>query len=143
MKKLIPTIILVASVMAGCVKPASEEYFVREDQSVDGVYSFMLDMSDSLCKYDVYFYTKVDGKKNIVNLPVQIIWTSPSGQQYSEQVYMKVGAKFGDKELYRSSLVPVEFGSWNLCVVSLNDIKGLRGMGVIVESKDYGTRQTP
>lgn len=121
------------SLLAGCVRPLSYEQFVRSDQATDGVYSFDVDMSDSLSSYTVSFYSKVDRKKP-VDVPLQVLWTSPSGKEYSESVYMKMGQRKGDREVYRSSLVPNEFGDWTICVTSLNDLKGFRGIGIIVQT---------
>jgi len=122
-----------------CRKPELTEQFLREDQSHFGIYTFDVDMSDSLSTYSVSFYTAVDGKKSQICVPLQVVWLSPSGKTYSETVYMTAGNSSGDRELYRSGLVPYEFGRWTIGIASLHDIEGFRGMGVIVERKD-GTR---
>lgn len=66
---------------------------------------------------------------------------SPSAVEYSELVYIPVSA-FGPGdgpdyvfyEKYRSGLVPVEYGVWKMSV-KVPDIKGMRGLGLVVEKK--------
>lgn len=141
MKHLLPLSLLSLLLVFSCSRPPSDEYFVLQKDSDHGIYPFTLDMSDSTYTYDISFYTKVDGKKTTGMLPLQVMLTSPSGVQYSEQVYMREGDIFGDRHPYRSGLTPVEYGSWSLCIAALNDLKGMRGMGVILERKKKdGTR---
>jgi len=122
-----------------CQRPDTTEQFLREDQSQFGIYTFDEYMSDSLSNYTVSFYTAVDGKKAQICVPLQVAWISPGGKTFSETVYMTAGSSSGDREVYRSGLVPYEFGHWTLGIASLHDIEGFRGIGVIVERKD-GTR---
>lgn len=145
--KLLPGIIATALqllCLSSCSRPPATEEFRRVDQSVNGLYSFPVDMSDSLSLYTISFYTKLVGKKT-VSVPLQVLWISPSGKMYSESVNMTAGDRKGDRAVYRSDIVPKEYGLWTLGIGSLNDIPGFLGIGVICENKPIGdgTRQTP
>ena len=44
-----------------CSRPVSYEKFVSvEDREANGLYSYTIDLSDSLCTYDVSFYSRID-----------------------------------------------------------------------------------
>ena len=116
-----------------CNRPPSEENFVRADEACRGVYAFPADMSDSLCTYTLLFYTKVDNVRDSLEIPLRVELISPSGQKYSEDVSMKAGRSRGDRQVYRSSVTPVEYGPWQVRLSPLIEIKGLRGLGLIVE----------
>ena len=132
------------AVLSSCHVPSSEELFIRSDQMKDSMYVFPVKMDDGTKDYTVSFYTIMD-RKGITSLPLAVRWVSPSGKVYVENVSMKVGDSKGDIRLYRSNLVPYEYGVWGLKIKVLKDIPGFRGIGVICErnSKENGTRQTP
>ena len=140
MRRCLLTVLLTLCCVASCRRPEAMEQFLRVDQSQNGIYPFSLDMSDSLARYTVSFYTAIDGKRQTVAVPLQVIWVSPSGKNYSETVYMKAGVRSGDREVYRSGIVPNEYGEWTLAIASLHDVKGFRGIGVILEREADGTR---
>ncbi len=130
-----PISLLSALVMLiSCSEPLTDESFVRKDQQVDGAYEFALDMSEGEFTYDLSFYTVIDGT-GVTELPLSIELVSPSGTRYAEKVTMYVLGKEVDMQLYRSSLVPVEYGIWTLRVSPLTDIPQMRGLGLINEKK--------
>jgi len=105
---------------------------VREQYKFRGKdYVFEVDMTDSLATYDVYIYTRVDSDHK--GFPLEAIWTSPSGQKYSETTYFNLD--LGQKQLYRSGLVPIEWGQW-LLELSVPDVEGMRGMGITTQRND-------
>lgn len=134
---------LVLVVLAACSRPKSYEEFIREKDSVSGMYSFELDMTDSLDIYDVWFYTRVDRSRaaTVADYPpmeLVVWWVAPSGKVYDETVYMSSGDYRGVREKYRSGIEPSERGVWKLCVKPNDPPKNFRGFGVICER--YGTR---
>lgn len=120
--------------LISCSEPLTDESFVRRDQLVNGAYEFALDMSDGEFTYDLSFYTIIDGT-GVTQLPLSIELVSPSGSRYAEKVTMDVSGEEMDMQLYRSSLVPVEYGIWTLRVVPLTNIPQMRGLGLINEKK--------
>ena len=60
--KKIPSLplILLLLLPVSCHRPASTEQFVTIDKSVGGIYGFTLDLSDTLCAYDIWFYNRVE-----------------------------------------------------------------------------------
>ena len=132
--KLLSVFIGLATLVS-CREPLSSEIFVRNDQMVDGAYEFALDMSRGEYSYDLSFYTVIDGK-GVSELPLYIELISPSGTKYAENVSMEVGESTGDLQLYRSSLVPVEYGIWTMRVTPMIEIRQMRGMGLINERKE-------
>ncbi|MDO5442206.1 MAG: hypothetical protein Q4G10_00895 [Bacteroidia bacterium] len=146
MKGRVVIFLIQAAVLIGCSRPVSSENFVRiEDKGVDGRYHFAIDMTDSLCTYDVYFYSRIDcGSAKLAQIrdfPMMVTWVSPSGQKFEERVYFDVHAETDDsgyysknfKILYRSGLVPVSPGEWEMQVRIDSDryVPGFRGLGVI------------
>lgn len=134
--------IALAALAASCSMPLSEETFVRRNQAVDGTYEFAVDMSYGEYSYDISFYTVMDGK-GISRLPLKINLISPGGKEFTETVSMDVGNPKGDLQLYRSSLVPIEYGIWTLKITPLQEISKMRGLGVVREMKAvkrYGAR---
>ena len=109
----------------------SREDFVKADGS--GRYEFAVDMSDSLCTYDLSFYTRLDGRDAPSGFPMKIYLTSPSGQTYVEGVYFDCSS--GVKVPYRTGLVPVEHGVWRMSVSAV--AQGMCGLGLICEKKDF------
>ena len=123
-----------------CSRPESEGKFVRvEDRQIDGTYLFEADMSDSLCAYDLTLYAKIDKKNvSIGGLPFVVRLVSPSGKIFTETVYMKNSDKIRSsfyssdfKALYRSGLVPTEFGLWSVRIKT-GHIDKLLGVGLVV-----------
>ena len=144
---------LLALSFASCSRPSSTERFILADDAVDGKYSFTLDMADSLVSYDIWLYTRIDSRRTsmsiLENIPVSLTWTSPSGDYYGEKVFFPASGFEGKgmsffsrqiKTLYRSDVVPRERGEWTLDVEAGEGINGFRGMGVILERKEDGTR---
>ena len=85
------------------------------------------------------------------DFPIMVTWTSPSGQSYRENVYFVVhdearGSNYYSsqyRKVYRTGLVPVEPGVWDLTVYvnSGKDVPGFRGLGVICKKNlPDGTR---
>ena len=113
--------------LTSCENPHLREQYVLKGEE----YVFEVDMSDSLATYDVSIYTRVDSDTR--GFPVEAIWTSPSGHKYSERIYFNL--LLGQKQPYRSALVPVEWGCWTL-ELSVPEVKGMRGMGIITQRND-------
>ena len=120
--------------LAGCVRPDSFEMFVPASRAADGVYVFDFEMPDSTRLYDLYFFDRIDGNRPD-SLPLNVMWISPSGESFSETVYMDPEK---DTELYRSGIEPYEYGSWRLCVRPVGVDRTFRGMGIVC--KENGTR---
>lgn len=134
---------IVALVMvAACSEPAQMEYFCSsDDRDSLGRFCYSLDMSDSLSTYDIAFYTRIDCSPKdfdaLNDLRVDVELVSPAGLSYVETVYLPV-ASFSSRKRstydsiadYRTGLTPVEWGVWQM-YLSLPEIQGLRGMGVI------------
>lgn len=119
-----------AVLMFSCARPDSREVFILKDKAEGGVYQYALDLSDTLCTYDFWFYSRVDGPRS-ESLQLNVFWVSPSGELFSETVHMSPCGREGSKELYRSSLVPSEPGEWTLRVRPTDTPKGFRGLGLI------------
>ena len=144
------TLLLCAALplLVSCIGPdVSETFVLREDCAIDGIYRFEVDMSDSLSRYDLSLYTRIDGNHQRPDadkgVRLKMIWTSPSGRDYSENVYFSFvdsSREDGFFSLqcilpYRSGLVPKDFGVWTLTLQQLKEIRDLRGWGIICESK--------
>jgi len=129
-----------------CSRPASVEQFVSVDKrEANGLYSFSLDLSDSLATYDISFYSRIDASRLKIShtrdFSLMVTWTAPSGQKYRETVYFGVfdesagSNSFSSQYVkpYRTGLVPVEYGVWemNVLVNSGAEVPGLRGLGVV------------
>ena len=157
MVKVSPSVALVFAVLAAaalsCARPDSvEQYVGAEQREPNGLYRYSIDLSDSTATYDISFYTRIDAGKQrmatVKDFPLMVTWTSPSGQRYRETVYFTVGDEARGsnyytrqyRKTYRTGLVPVESGVWDMTVHvnSGNDIHGFRGLGVIC--KKNGTR---
>ena len=120
--------------LAGCVKPDSVEIFIPSAKADGGVYVFDLALADSLSTYDISFYTRVDGAP-LDSLPLRVMWLSPSGNSFSETVYMDTSK---ETEVYRSGISLYEYGDWRICVRPGVENRGFRGLGIIC--KQNGTR---
>lgn len=112
--------------------------FVRSDRALNGVYIFELPLDDSLSSYDIWFYSRtVNG--NMSGVPLNVQWLAPSGKRFSETVYMKSVDADGERELYRSGVVPAETGEWQLSVRPVGVDGNFCGLGVICKEHN-GTR---
>ena len=118
---------------AACTRPVSEEQYVFDDGS--GQFDFQVDMSDSLCVYDLSFYTRLESRQSPPGFPIRVYLISPSGKRFSESLFYDASAALVVP--YRSDLSPVEPGVWTLSVRARAE--GLKGMGLICTKKD-GTR---
>lgn len=135
-RALIPCLVALAFCLApvACVKPVSTEMFIPAAKAQAGVYVFDFEMADTLSTYDFYFYTRVDDPQ-LDSLPLKVMWLAPSGESFTETVYMDPTAL---KELYRSGVRPAEAGDWRICVRPVGVGEGFRGLGLVC--KDNGTR---
>lgn len=141
--------VLFLALCVSCGRPEVEESFVKACNVADGgVYSFSIDMRDTLCRYDLSFYTRLDVRKNrldgIGGIGLDIVWVSPTGERYGEMVDIPVpvsGNFFSTAVVvpYRTGLLPVEPGEWTLEVRVPDAPSGFRGLGVMIERKN-GTR---
>ena len=132
--------------LASCSTPiVSEDFRPRSERDTSGRYCFDLDMSDSLATYDISFYTRIDcGTKlfaALPDIPVNVELVSPSGYSFTESVFLAKSSfdigrpgSFDILTDYRVDCVPFEYGCWKM-FLALPDIRGLRGLGVILESK--------
>ena len=137
---------VLAAAALSCARPDSvEQYVGTEQREPNGLYRYSIDLSDSLATYDIIFYSRIDaGRQRMaeaVDFPLMVTWTSPSGQRYRETVYFDVrdeakGSSFYTSQYikpYRTGLVPVESGVWDMTVHvnAGNEVPGFRGLGVI------------
>ena len=136
MKRLAFVALLAVCIISGCQRPTSIETFVKVSEMEHGSYRFTLDMSDSLSRYDLSFYTHVDNLKKACSIPLHVVFVSPSDKVYDEMVYLNVKSSGDALEAYRTDCVPSEFGVWKLMVSPEESPAGLRGMGLIVETKN-------
>lgn len=139
--KALPYIVAMVMV-AACSEPAQMEYFCSsDDRDSLGRFCYSLDMSDSLSTYDIAFYTRIDCSPKdfdaLDDVRVDVELVSPAGLSYVETVYLPVASFSSRKRCtydsiadYRKGLTPVEWGVWQM-YLSLPEIQGLRGMGVI------------
>lgn len=140
--------VVILSVLCSCSCPKTSESFVKaSDIDSLGRYVFTLDMEDSLSRYDIHFYTRLDVDDRTFgamgDIPVRVFLVSPDGQEYTETVYiskrMFVESSFRTRDCdvpYRKDVVPVISGDWKLfLLVSPDAAPGLRGMGVRMEHK--------
>lgn len=131
------------SVLASCSRPLTYEKFVQAKDVSDGDYDFELEFSDSTGVYDLYFFTRVDRSRNLnpenrTPMKLDIWWESPSHKVYDEYVYMEPGDFRGVRQIYRSGIVPSEYGTWKLCVRPSSVPASFRGLGIVLEQN--GTR---
>ena len=117
-----------------CVKPSSFEEFIPSYKASDGVYVFKFEMEDTLSTYDFEFYTRVDGPQ-LDSLPLKVMWLAPSGESFSETVYMDPSLLV---EPYRTGVQPSQAGVWRICVRPGTSSGAFRGLGLIC--RENGTR---
>ena len=156
--KVLSLVMLAAFAAAGvsCSRPVSYEKFISvENREANGLYHYTLDLSDPLCTYDVSFYSRIDA--NLMkefhsrDFSLMVTWTAPSGQRFRETVYFglfdeSTGSDSYSRQYvkpYRKSLVPIEFGTWEMEVLvnSGAEVPGFRGLGIICKKNlPDGTR---
>ena len=124
--------------LAGCREPDGYETFVRRDAARNGVYVFSLPLADTTAAYDFWFYSRTR-RHAVENLQLNVQWLAPSGDGFSETVYMRSVQRRGSKELYRSGMVPAQAGDWQLSVRPVGAEDELLGWGVVYKKHD-GTR---
>ena len=112
---------------ASCRRPVSDETFIRADGS--GRYEFVMDMADSLCIYDLSFYTRVESDVDVV--PMIVTWYSPEGKVFTEKIQFPVAQS--PVAPYRQDCDPSPRGSWRLMVKA--DAPGMRGLGLVLRRK--------
>lgn len=131
-RRLIIALAIAACVAwVSCSRPLRSESYVPNDGS--GSYVFDLDMSDSLCTYNLYFFASLRHGETIAGFPVRVYLTAPGGQEYAESVFYDLGG--GATKPYRRGLTPVEYGVWRLELKT--DAAALYGLGLICE-REYG-----
>ena len=91
--------------LPACSEPDSVELFVRREEVKGGVYVFSLPLKDTTAAYDFWFYTRTAGQP-VENLRLNAQWLAPSGDGFSEAVYLRSVSPRGTRELYRSGMVP-------------------------------------
>jgi hypothetical protein len=124
--------------LTACSEPDGMELFVRREAARDGVYVYSLPLTDTTAAYDFWFYSRV-GKQPLENLQLNVQWLAPSGNGFSETVYMRRVELRGTRELYRSGMVPAEAGDWQLSVRPVGVGDDFLGLGVVFKRQD-GTR---
>lgn len=136
-----PQLLACALVLAlpACREPGGMELFQRRDQARDGVYVYTLPLTDTTAAYDIWFYSRTSGPR-LDQLQLNVQWLAPSGDGFSETVYMRRVDARGTKEPYRSGLVPAQGGDWQLSVRPVGDGGSLLGWGVIYKKREDGTR---
>lgn len=122
--------LLAGMLSAGCSRPLSTETFVRRDNAANGVYVYEIELTDTLSTYDIWFYGRTLSGV-LQSLPLNVQWLAPSGKRFSETVYMKRIDTDGEKELYRSGVVPSEPGKWQLSVRPVGVDDDFCGLGMI------------
>ena len=126
---LIPVLGALLLLAVACQRPLTTETYVFDNGS--GQFDFEVDMSDTLCVYDLSFYTRLESRLSPPGFPIRVYLTSPSGVVYGESLFYD--ASTGLVVPYREDLRPVEYGSWLLSVRARAE--GLQGMGLICTKK--------
>ncbi|MGM9786928.1 MAG: hypothetical protein ACI3ZS_08850 [Candidatus Cryptobacteroides sp.] len=133
-----------ALILSGCSSLDKDVLYVPVTKADSlGRLQFILEMSDTTANYDISLYSRIDCRakefSKLAEFPVGIDLISPSGKAYSETVYVPLdsfggqGGSVHDFSVqYRTGAVPVEAGEWKM-YLSLPDISGLHGMGVILK----------
>lgn len=145
MRATVLTIIAAVALVSCSAPTVSDEFRSISQRDSLGRFAFDLDMSDSLAKFDIKFYTRVDcGEKSfslMQDIPITVELFSPSGEVYSENIYWPKSS-FATERMgtydscvdYRLACVPVEYGAWKMCL-TFAPVRGLCGVGVILSSK--------
>lgn len=126
--------------LACCTKPANYEEFIRADEAESGIYSFTLDLADTLCTYDISFYVsparsnvQVDTSRAGKCMPVYVVWTGPEDESFEEVVYMNPSETV---QPYRKGVEMARLGEWKLDLRPMEVPAGFRGIGVICHRND-------
>ena len=127
-----------AFLLQACREPDGDELFLRRDAARDGVYIYSLPLTDTTAAYDFWFYSRTR-RKTVENLQLNVQWLAPSGEAFSETVYMRSVGPRGSREAYRSEVVPARAGDWQLSVRPVGAEEELLGWGVVYRKRD-GTR---
>ncbi|MCQ2154162.1 MAG: hypothetical protein MJY44_06345 [Bacteroidales bacterium] len=132
---------LFAAAFPSCSKPSAFECFVRSSEVPDGGrYCFDLDLSDSLVAWSVDFYSRMDTPLFLrKSFPVRmdVLWISPTGEEYAESVYADFSGTGGSRLPYRRGVIPPERGLWRLEVEVSPRYGEMNGLGIVCN----GTRQ--
>ena len=138
--------LIAAVALVSCTAPnRSDEFRSVSERDSLGRFVYDLDMSDSLMRYDIKFYTRVDcGEASfslIQDIPMTVEFVSPSGDVFSEDIYWPKSSfdteRMGTHDScvdYRTSCIPIEYGVWKMCL-TVAPVRGLCGMGVILTAK--------
>ena len=124
--------------LQACREPDGNETFLRQDAARDGVYVYTLPLADTTAAYDFWFYSRTR-RHTVEDLQLNVQWLAPSGDAFSETVYMRSVGPRGSRELYRSAVVPAQAGDWQLSVRPVGAEGELLGWGVVYKKRD-GTR---
>ena len=135
-----------AIALVSCAAPAvSDKFCAISDRDSLGRFVYDLEMVDSLAKYDISFYTRVDcGEKSfdlMQDIPIKVELLSPSGESFTEDLFWpksrfdieRMGSYDSCVE-YRLDCVPIEYGVWKM-YLTVAPVRGLCGMGVILSAK--------
>ena len=139
-RRILVLLILLAgfSALPGCSEPDTLELFARRSKARNGVYLFTFPLQDTTARYDFWFYSRTE-RTALESVQLNVQWLAPSGDAFSETVYMRSVEPRGTKELYRSGMVPAQAGDWQLSVRPVDEDGELLGLGIIVKKQD-GTR---
>ena len=124
--------------LPGCSRPEDLELFTLREDARDGAYVYMLPLQDTTAAYDFWFYSRA-ATRRVENLRLNVQWLAPSGDAFSETVYMRMVEPRGTKELSRSGMVPAQAGDWQLSVRAVDAEEELLGFGLVCKKRD-GTR---
>lgn len=138
--------IIFLQILYSCTAPSSYEQYMRKEDSDAGTYEFDVDMTDSLCCYDISLYLSgIMTGKNAVSYhddPVEFVWVSPRGQKFCERLYLPKDVRKNNPSHYiceyRKDLVPVSRGTWKLYIIPASI--GEAGVGIRITKKKNGTR---
>ena len=119
---------LFLALAAGCSRPVSSENFILAQNAPEGIYSFGLDLSDSLCTYDIYFYTRGLKPAESAAVALDVAWFGPRGTEFRETVWLDPR---NEVSLYRSGVKPCEYGEWRLEVKPGSVPEGFAGLGTV------------
>ncbi len=118
----------VSMLFFSCSRPTEGEEFLSGKRES---YDFTLPVEDSLSRYDLSFYTRIDGHGQIVRpLRLDVTWQSPQDSTCRETVYMPLSQKNLTVAKYRTSLRFPSSGNWALKVAVSPQEKGFRGLGL-------------
>ncbi|MCR5071081.1 MAG: hypothetical protein K6A62_04060 [Bacteroidales bacterium] len=135
---LLLTALVCTLALPSCAESDAVEEFVRRDEARAGVYVYSLPLADTTVAYDFWFYSR-SVERPLQSVQMNVQWLAPSGEAFSETVYMRRIDPKGSKELYRSGVVPAQAGDWQLSVRPVGAGEELLGLGIIYKKQD-GTR---